>query len=575
MRTHDFYGLPRALQDRFIESSQGVSVPKPLLVAPESDGVATRWALGAGAALLAWAGFDSLGFGDLSSGLALGGPFHAAVNVAFAAVATLSALKSYAVSWEGSRTPFGSGAFLFPSGVLHARGRLLVEYDARDVRSVKVEGSELVVTYESRSFRFPAGDAERAAELCKAFEAGRESWSKLREDESLDRARLSPLVDSGVPNPLAPTEPHAHAVLFTVPVLVGVSLLAGATLGMAVSYWRTSLSEKALYRAAVEQNSVSSYESYLARGGDRPAVRDLLLPRAELEAARLAGGVPAIVEFQRRRAGSQIEGEVQAALRTALLVELESAKKQGQLAVLDALPKKYPEHAALIATELSLARRSVYLEALSSFTAEANPASKALVGLVERLLAHAEQHGPRVLVRFRHDFPQDPAMLDSIVSKSKKYYLGRKLLPTQYFVGAAARRREQALGERMVERLQRAFPADVLAFELAPLPAAENETLPPPDVPALTISHSEKLSGGFVGGMPKGMYMGAAATMKAELALPGDAAPVSFVHTVWRTPSFALLVERKQDIPDVYEDMMGGVFRDFGDKYLATWFAQP
>src|SRR5690606_34504517 len=132
------------------------------------------------------------------------------------------------------------------------------------------------------------------------------------------------------------------------------------------------------------------------------------------------------------------------------------------------------------------------------------------------LLTYAEKHGPTVELRFAHDFPMDPEKIDTIVSKSKKYYMGRKSLPSQYFLGDPARRREKALLQRVQARLQKAFPPDILEFKLAEPPAKENVELPEIKVPTITFSHQEKLSGGFVGGMPKAMYMGAAVLMSAD-----------------------------------------------------------
>lgn len=575
MRRRDFYALPRSLQDRFIESSQGVAVPKPLLVAPESESESMRWAFAAAVALAAWAAFVFAGFGDLDSPLALGGPVHLGVHVLLASVASFTGLRSFSISWEASRSPYGSGAFLFPSGVIHARGRALVEYDAKDCQSVRAEGADVVVAFPAQVFRFRAADADAAKSVVSSFETGKSAWSGLEEKEALERARLNPLTDSGVPNPLAPTDAHARPVLFPLPVLVLLTAILGGALGAAVSYWRTSLSEKALYASAVEQNSVRAFRAYLERGGDRAQVAELLLPRAELTEAMKAGSIEAIVDFERRHRGSKIAGEVQGAIRSALLAQLDTAKQAGTLAALDELAKRYPDHVALIAPEMATARRDIYVRALGEFQKVASKSNSALVPFMQHLLGWVEQHGPRVEVRFHQTFDQDPKQLDSIVSKSREYYLGRKLLPTQYFLGARARARETELGKTIAERLSKAFPKEVLYFELGPLPGAENEGLPPAEVPVLVIDHAEKLSGGFVGGLPKGMYMGVALRMTATLTIPGSDEKLEFVFSAWRSPVFAVLSDKTKDIPDVYQHMMSTAFDEFEQKYLASWFDAP
>lgn len=576
MRKHDFYGLPRSLQDRFIESSRGAAVPAPLLVRAEGDATSRNWALAALGLAALWAGYFFFGFGDLDSPLALGGPLHMAGHVLFAATVSFCAFRSFGVSWEGSRIPYGYGWFLFPSGVIHTKGGSVTEYGAEDIKGGTVSGSSVAITFQNgRTVLFPAADADNAQAAVAAFEAGQKKWSSLSEQDALERARLNPLTESGVPNPLAPTDPHPRPVLFRPVVLVLVTVLAGATLGFAVSQMRQSLSEKALYRAAIHRDTVEAYEKYLARGGDRAEVRELLLPRARLEQAIAAGTVDAIEKFQRQNPDLKIEGEVQNALRATLLAELDKAKEKGSLQAIDAMPERFEAH-ALIAGEIAQARRDVFAKALADFQKVAAPDNAELVPFVQRLLTYTEKHGPKVKVRLSQDFPQEPEKVDSIVRKSRKYYLGSKSLPTQYFLGERARAREKQLGEQIVERLQQAFPKDVVNFELAPLPEKENVELEEPEVPTLTISHQERLSGGFVGGKPKSMYMGATLVMTARFELPGEPDnPLEFRWSAWLRPSFTERTDSPTDIADVYEDMIAAPFERFSDKYAGQWFKEP
>lgn len=575
MRKLDFYGLPRSLQDRFIESSQAVAAPTPLAAAGVPERRSLIWGAICVGLALGWAGFITIGMGDLRSSFALTSVPHKVAHVVFAGLVVASAMRAYALSWAARRVPFGSGHYLFPCGVITARESTLIEHDAREVKSVSHAGSTVKVEFNSgANFSFLVQNPEVAEKTVTAFEANIEKWKTVADGEPLPRARLNPLLESGVPNPLAPTQPHPRPQLVGAGTLIGVVLLLAVVLGLGVAVWRDSLSRKALYKAATAEDTVAAYREYIKRGGEREEVETLLLPRAELEEVVKAGTVEAIVEFQKSNPKSKIVGEVQNALREALLRELEVAKKQGTLTAIEQVPKKFPGH-ELIATEIAAARREVYARAMAAFQETASDKEENLVPFVQQLLTFAEEHGPRVELRFQHDFPQDPKMLDQIVSKSKKYYMGNKSLPSQYILGDAARRREKAMMETVQKRLQAAFPEDVLDFELAPLPKAENEPLPEIKVPTLTFMHRERLSGGFVGGKPKAMYLGAALLMSAEGHIPGKEIALDFKWNAWRSPQFSILSDESKDIPDIYEDMLGGAFDKFGEIYLERWFQKP
>lgn len=572
MKKQDFYGLPRSIQDRFIESSQGVAAPAPVAVAPRSPRAPLIW-WGLSALFAAiWAWTVSLGYGDLHSSLAISSLPLRIGFMALAGAACFCALRAIALTWALGRLPYGPGDYLFPSGVINASFPTLTQHDSREITEVTAQGAKVVVRSSGGTFAFSAESKEQAENVTEMFGHQRSAWQGVAEGEPLDRARLDPLTDGGLPNPLAPTEPHQRPRMLPEWAVIGLAALLGILAGYGIASWRDSMSQKALYRAAVSQDSVGGYQAFLERGGNRKEVSDLLLPRAELREAISQGSVEAIVEFKRRHPDTQIAGEVQNALRAELLRELSLAKQKGTLAAIEAIPKRFADH-ALIAGELKAARRDIYVTAMGNFLEQASDADEGLTPFVQRLLTYAETHGPVVKLRIHQEFPQDPKKLDKIVRKAEKYFMGNKSLPTQYVLGEHARRREKALLEKVRARLQEAFPIDVLRFELDAPPSAENLEPPAPTVPTLTFMHRERLSGGYVGGKPKAMYMGVALHLSAQAEIPGDPEPaVSYKWNAWKNPKFSILVDREKDIPDVYEEMVGGAFEKFADLYLGRWF---
>lgn len=569
MQRFDFYNLPRSLQDRFIESTQGVAVPLPIALRISRNPARMIWLAASVLFLIAWAAVAFRGFGDLNHSAALGGPTMIGIFVALALGALGCAGRAYVLSLRAAHAPFVAGDYVFPSGVVQVHGSTIQFYDASMV-SAEQQGS--LVTFAiggAGKLALTLPSVDEASEAVRAFREGKERWVAAKPDDALERARLYCLCESGVPNPLAPTRPHPKPPLGPViAVCAGVILLAGL-LGSGLSLYRDTASEQTLYQSATQRDSVEAYASYLERGGKRPEVREILLPRARLKQAIADGSIGAVIDFARENQGSKIQPEIDAALRAALLRELEVARQSGTLAAVRELEGRY-EQVQLIAPELKAAQHAVYEAAYQSYLAQ-SAGDKALDEFIGHLLTFAEQHGPRVELRFSHDFPQDPQILDSIIKKNEKYFLGGRSLPSQYFVGAPAREREKTLGERIVHRLGELFPKDVLDFQLAPLPEKENVALSEVTGPTLTIVHKETLSGGFVGGAPKSMYLGATVRMDARFQLPSDRPSHEYHFGVWKNPSYAIGEERPTEIPKVYGRMMDDAFEQFFTEYLRKW----
>lgn len=575
MRKLDFYDLPRSLQDRFIESTRGAAIPVPLAAAPLVNRRALLWGLTCLLGVLAWAVLIGVGFGQLTSPWALGGGVQLGLHLLCATWILFFAFRAYGTSWRLHRLPFGEGVYLFPAAVIAVRGTQLSIYEPSDFSSFEQEGARLRLKWQNgqvSSFLFH--DAERADKARQTWENGIKKWGELREEEGASRARLHPLVESGVPNPLASTVALKPPTWLRPGVEALLVLIVGGALGFIVFEARSVLSEKELYRAAVQENTVTAYQAYLARGGQRAEVSSLFLPRAELELAMKQGTVEAIEAFIESHPHPEIAEEVRAIHRAALLRELEAAKLRGTLTALEELRQRYPAH-TLIEAELVEARRQVFAQALARFQERAREPQGKVVEFMEKLLAYVEEQGPVVQVRWRHEFPQSREMLDSIVSRSEKYYQGQKSLPTQYFMGAPAERRETQLAQELMARWQEEFPADLLRWEYLGPSEEPNRELEEAQVPTVTLVHRESLSGSFVGGKPRAMYLGATVLLTARWSIPGQEEPLEFQWSTWRSPDFSLLVDSERDVPDVYEEMLQGAFQGFREAYLKSWFQDP
>lgn len=569
MEKYDFYRLPRGLQDRFIESAAGLAVPLPIAARPVRYLKPTIWALAIVLVLGIWIAFVFHGYGELESSWAIGGGAELAVHVVVGVALLACVGRALLLSWESAQQPYENGIYLFPAGVIEAVGAQLTFHPIASLRAEAREG-ELVVTAEGSRFVFSLGSSENSQGARQLFEDGKQRSANVAPQDALERARLHCLVESGVPNPLAPSKAHPRAVLVSPVLLALLSVVIGGALGWVVWSYRNSLSEKALYRAAVHENTTASYQAYLARGGRRAEVSEIFLPRARLEEAMKNGGIEQIVEFAKKNGDSKIRSEIDAALRSALLAELEHAKEQGTLRAIADLQGRYPE-AHLIANEIAAARHAVYERAYQEFLGKAAE-SPDVVEFSGRLLAFAEKHGPRVQIRFLQEFPQDKEILDGIVKKAEKYFLGNRSLPVQYFVGEPARRRETLLGQELLSLFSNAFPVEVLNFELAPLPAGENEELSSIEVPTLTIVHRESLSGGFVAGAPKSMFLGATVRISGLFQVPAEGGQHEVHFSTWKNPTQAITEAKPTEVGEVYENMMSGAFRDFFTHYKKKWF---
>ena len=402
MQQVDFYQLSRAVEDRFVGSMRGEGQPRPLLAIrgglPRE--VFVGGAVGALGLVMLVVLFQ-LGLGDLSSSLALHPlPGIAAYVVAVATIAlgVLQVLARLRSDWA---LPFRPGIYLFPSGVIDARRSILRVFPlSRQVKPV-IEERSLILTFpEGETFSFPISEKGHTDEIRTVIEGAQDALEKAQAaGDKHSLGVLDPLVDVGVANPFAPKT----ALKKQIPFWARQVWISGAAVGLVLApgiwFGRNMLSDSMMLSRAHQQRSADGYRAYLARGGRRPDVVDVLLPRAELVDAVKEGTVEAVEKYIVSHPHSKIQNEVSAALRQTMLVELETTKRSGTVSALTDFAKRHPNN--LVDAELKQAMHAVYQGALAKYKEDSGVKDAAVIAFVERLLAFAEKAGPKVEIRFR------------------------------------------------------------------------------------------------------------------------------------------------------------------------------
>jgi hypothetical protein len=570
MKRTDFFSLTRPVQERFVAATRGQGSPTPLLVAnlPLPLG-AIGWGALSALAVIAWGYCVKLGYGQLDSPLALQPEWLLGLEAGLLVVAVLLALQSRRTLRKRMRLPFVPTVYLFPIGAIDARSQNVALHGWEELRNLDVSSSRARATFAHGSFTFPLANASQGEEL-KARAAEYQQKLGGGGPPEKDLVALDPLRDNGFRNPFSPVDSMrppkpARLPLFEIGLLLGAVVLASG-----VHRLRNHVGERTIYERAVTENSIESYRSYLARGGRRTDVSDLHLPRAELRAAVAEKGVPAIERYQASHPNSKIETEVQGALRAALLHALEDAKAKGTITALREFEATNKRHLKLV-PELPGARVAYLAGVLERFQKSAKP-SKELWLLARRLIVYADQHDKKVLVRFSQQESRTLEKNQKMLTASA-YYGGDKTLPSHFLEGEPARQAEKRAGADLAAALGRAFPSDLLSFEVgAPVAAGS----PPPAFkePTIFVSYRLEISSPLVSKKPRGIYSAVGLIALAVLSIPDKEPTTELKHTAWHAPDIKK-VEAGELLPEnVYSEMLGRAWTKFTNRYAAPWLGQ-
>ena len=572
MRTVEFYKLTRAVQERFLSGATGSAAPQCWLLAPQRTPVPWVWLVAGLAAVAGLVGLLALGYGTANNRLALAPLYMAGVYAAAVWMFAICLMGAARLVSASGWLPFRTGIYLFPIGVVDARAARMIVYPFSELEHAEAkDGKRLLLRFRRGStFSFPIPSPERAAALVDAALQGRDRVRGLEAQQNAhDLATLDPLLDTGIPSPLLPTEPLVRQIPFWARLWVLIALAPAVGLAWPIWHIRNVMSERVMFETARAADSPEAYRSYLATGGPRAEVRDLLLPRAELRIAKESGSVAAVEEVVKKYAGLPVHNELELALRALLLEELEKAKKQGTLKALHELKHAF-SRGDLIELELEDALHDVYVQAFKRYAKQAPQGRKEITEFFRKLLAHVEKHGPRVEIRFRRELRNSVEIADKRVMKSQ-YYGGVKDIPSRYFDGAHAARRERLIADRIIARFDRAFPREILKVELGK-PIEQDEPLPAVKTPTLLVTHSTLMSGTYVSRDPVATYVGVGVVFEGSFQIPDSTETIDYRLSVWRQPSIDTIKEEGLSVEQVYDLLTVEAFERFGEKYLGRMF---
>ena len=570
MKRIDFFSLARPVQERFVESTRGHGAPVPLLVARLPLPVAAvGWGLLSALAVVGWVCLVRLGYGELSNANALQPRWLLAAEIVLLVLAVLLGLQSRRSLRQRLRLPFVPTVYLFPVGVVDARSQNIAVHGWDELNSFDASDTRARFSFQHGSFGFALAGAAQAAELRTRVEDYRQR-SAGPPPSQRDSVAADPLVDNGFKNPFSPVDSMRPPKPKRLP-LVEVALLGGAVaLAFGVFTLRNHLGERALYERSVLKNSIESYRAYLARGGQRSDVSDLLLPRAELRAAIQENSVEAIERYIEQHPASKIDNEIQTALRAALLRALEEAKAKNTITALREFEQKYARHLKLV-PELPGARVAYLASVLDKFHKTAKP-SKDLWLMARRLIVYADQHGPKVAIRFSQEDSRTLEKNEHMLTASA-YYGGDKTLPSHFVVGAPAQAAAERAGAELAAALGKAFPSDLLHFEVGPFIPAGG---PPPvfKEPTLFVSYRLEISNPLSSKKPRGIYSTVGMMANTSFSIPDKEPPATQKYTAWHAPDIRKIEAGELPPENVYSDLMAKAWSRFTTKYAAPWLGQ-
>ncbi len=576
MQPIDFYQLERTAQERFVGSVNGAGLPAPI-VGTTSEPVAPRVWIGASAAcFVLLIAVLITGYGNLHSRLAILGPIGLAALVVLASLVTFGLVRAAALSREHRASPFRPGVYVFPVGLIDARKTILHLYPIEDLAGVfGPDARGLTLDFGGRLFSFPVADPARVTLVKEQLAAARTAIGEAGAARESIRpkalAALDPL--QGYANPLASSDGMTRPVVPWAGLAWAIAGLSGLVLGGTLWMLRNTKSDDAMFAHAVLADDPDSFRGYLERGRRHTLeVTSVLLPRAELHEVVKAGDTGAIENFLAEHPRGAVAVEAGAALKTALLADLDVATKTGTLAPIDALSQR--SNHPLIDAEIAAARHGVYEAALARYVATTVDKAAPSTALVQRLVAWSEKNGPRVEIRFQTQRSKTMDRADRAAGQSRQWK-GVVSLPSHYFDDAAEKGDRDALTSAISQRFAQVFPAEILGLVVGdPIPDPDAPLPAQIVVPTLFVELGSMWAGSIQASQkPRGVFVGLKLVFDATFRMPDATKPLKVKLDVWRVPELAQAIGADKPEDVVYGSMRSKAFEQFQKKLLGTFFS--
>lgn len=583
MKAVDFYKLPRSIQDRFVGSVMSGFPPAPILAAKGATRTKTVWLVITFVSFLALVIAARLGYGAIDSGLSLHSAKVIPLYVILVFGIAFGLVQAFAWLVREKALPYTAGVYLFPACVIDARSDQFKVYDTKDLASVDVVGGAAVRIAFSGGvqFLFPV-DPNNASAIVSEVNAARDrSMHAHATDDPKELVAVDPLHNPRFSSPVGPRDPYAMKLPPWGKLGIAVAGGLGVLLGVGLWALRNNGSDNRMYAIAKSEDKVSFYREYLEHGSKyKDEVANVDLPRAELHEAIAKKTVEPLLEFKKKHPSPNpaVAKEMNLAIRAAMLAELEKAKGAGTLAAVVDFSKKYPEHG--IEPELRAATHAIYARELEAYKKRAPQKDKAAIALVERLFAWAEKKGPKVEVRFKRKPASTLERADQFVLKHPSF-MGVATYPSRFFDEKHAVPREQALGKLIAAHLDEGFSPELFEVTMGTPVPTESEGLPEVTVPTLFINHAAEWSGHSTNsGRPRGVFVGLQFNFEATFVIPGEK-PFKYNAPIFKPYAPVAVLKDEDPIPGpgaaeekVYEAMAQDSFERFGKMLLGQFIVE-
>ncbi|MDP9148817.1 MAG: hypothetical protein M3O36_02585, partial [Myxococcota bacterium] len=262
-----------------------------------------------------------VGWGDVSSALALHGPAMLLAEGLLLSAGAYGVLHAMAILHALDSSPFVPGIYLFPACVVDACQPLLRVWavaDAERIERAPPPEQALVLSMRDHSrVIVPAAESKDLARAEAALASLRAELARAAaEDDASVLAELDPLHDRALSNPVGPTAAMRRVLPVWIQLDWALAAALGMALGLVLGTARNRTSDERMIQGVVSTGTGAAFEQYLARGGRHSAeVRGVLLPRARLRDVESQGNVGALLAFAHDHASSNIAPEIDSAVQ--------------------------------------------------------------------------------------------------------------------------------------------------------------------------------------------------------------------------------------------------------------------